>query len=155
MPLFRLFPVLLVSAVLAPLTRAADQPIVYRGAKIHTAAGKPIEKGVLVIQGGTIVAVGPAGKVEIPKGAEVRDLSGKVIAMWMPVMMFFYMGFEHSVVNMFLFPSGLMLGGNFSIADYLRYRAEVARLAADLGWPVQEADLTIWEYDRRRDLRPA
>ena len=35
---------------------------------------------------------------------------GKVIAMWMPIMVFFYMAFEHSVVNMFLFPSGLMLG---------------------------------------------
>ena len=34
-------------------------------------------------------------------------------------MLFFYMGFEHSVVNMYLFPSGLMLGGNFSIMDYL------------------------------------
>jgi formate transporter len=41
-----------------------------------------------------------------------------VIAMWMPIMVFFSMGFEHSVVNMFLFPSGLMMGGNFSIADY-------------------------------------
>ncbi|MGV1793707.1 formate/nitrite transporter family protein [Rhizobium sp. A37_96] len=46
------------------------------------------------------------------------SVSGKVIGMWMPVMLFFYMGFEHSVVNMFLFPSGLMLGGNFSIMDY-------------------------------------
>lgn len=47
------------------------------------------------------------------------SVPGKVIAMWMPIMVFFYMGFEHSVVNMFLFPSGLMLGGNFSIVDYL------------------------------------
>ena len=46
------------------------------------------------------------------------SVPGKVIAMWMPIMVFFYMTFEHSVVNMFLFPSGLMLGGNFSIADY-------------------------------------
>ena len=46
------------------------------------------------------------------------SVSGKVIAMWMPIMLFFYMGFEHSVVNMFLFPSGLMLGGAFSIQDY-------------------------------------
>ena len=46
-------------------------------------------------------------------------VSGKVIAMWMPIMLFFYMGFEHSIVNMFLFPSGLLLGGNFSIMDYL------------------------------------
>ena len=34
------------------------------------------------------------------------DVTGKVIAMWMPIMVFFYMGFEHSIVNMFLFPSG-------------------------------------------------
>ncbi len=47
------------------------------------------------------------------------SLPGKVVAMWMPVMVFFYMGFEHSVVNMFLFPSGLMLGGDFSVGDYL------------------------------------
>ena len=33
-------------------------------------------------------------------------------------MVFFYMGFEHSVVNMFLFPFGLMLGGKFSLGDY-------------------------------------
>lgn len=47
------------------------------------------------------------------------NVSGKVIAMWMPILVFFYMGFEHSVVNMFLFPSGLMLGGKFSLYDYL------------------------------------
>ena len=47
------------------------------------------------------------------------SVSGKVIAMWMPITLFFAMAFEHSVVNMFLFPSGLMMGGNFSILDYL------------------------------------
>src|SRR5918998_2382578 len=47
------------------------------------------------------------------------SVSGKVIGMWMPILVFFYMGFEHSVVNMLLFPSGLMLGGDFSILDYL------------------------------------
>ena len=46
-------------------------------------------------------------------------VSGKAIAMWMPVMLFFYMGFEHSVVNMFLFPFAMMMGGEFSIMDYL------------------------------------
>jgi len=34
-------------------------------------------------------------------------------------MLFFFMGFEHSIVNMFLFPSGLLLGGDFTIMDYL------------------------------------
>ena len=34
-------------------------------------------------------------------------------------MLFFYMGFEHSIVNMFLFPSGLLLGADFTLMDYL------------------------------------
>jgi formate/nitrite transporter len=46
------------------------------------------------------------------------SVTGKVIAMWMPIMLFFAMVFEHSVVNMFLFPSALMMGGAFSISDY-------------------------------------
>lgn len=46
------------------------------------------------------------------------SVSGKVIAMWMPIMLFFFMGFEHSVVNMFLFPFSMIMGGNFSIMDY-------------------------------------
>ncbi len=44
---------------------------------------------------------------------------GKIFAMWMPIMLFFYMGFEHSVVNMFLFPFALIMGGNFTFGDYL------------------------------------
>jgi len=46
------------------------------------------------------------------------SVPGKVIGMWMPILVFFYMGFEHSVVNMYLFPSGLMLGGKFTLLDY-------------------------------------
>lgn len=47
------------------------------------------------------------------------SVSGKVIGMWLPIMLFFYMGFEHSIVNMFLFPSGLLLGGDFTFGDYM------------------------------------
>jgi len=47
------------------------------------------------------------------------SVSGKVIAMWMPIMLFFAMTFEHSVVNMFLFPSGLLMGGHYTFVDYM------------------------------------
>ncbi|PLY08214.1 MAG: formate transporter [Arcobacter sp.] len=47
------------------------------------------------------------------------SVTGKALAMWMPIMLFFFMGFEHSIVNMFLFPFSLIMGGNFTIADYL------------------------------------
>ncbi|OCX65861.1 formate transporter [Thioclava sp. SK-1] len=49
------------------------------------------------------------------------SVSGKIMAMWMPIIVFFYLGFEHSIVNMFLFPSGIMLGGEFTWFDYLAY----------------------------------
>jgi len=53
-------------------------------------------------------------------GASISTtVSGKVIAMWMPITVFFFMTFEHSVVNMFLFPSALLMGGHFSIMDYM------------------------------------
>ncbi|MCW8901996.1 MAG: formate/nitrite transporter family protein [Gammaproteobacteria bacterium] len=45
--------------------------------------------------------------------------TGKMFAMWMPVMLFFFMGFEHSIVNMFLFPFSMIMGGDFTIVDYL------------------------------------
>lgn len=43
---------------------------------------------------------------------------GKMVAMWMPIMLFFFMGFEHSIVNMFLFPFSMIMGGDFTVADY-------------------------------------
>jgi formate/nitrite transporter len=43
---------------------------------------------------------------------------GKMAAAWMPVFIFFAQGFEHSVVNMFVIPTGIMLGANVTIADW-------------------------------------
>lgn len=57
----------------------ASQVLVLVNARIHTVSGPVIDKGVLVVKGGKIAAVGPVGKVAIPKGAAVRDMGGKVI----------------------------------------------------------------------------
>ena len=70
-------------------------------------------------------------------------VSGKVIAMWMPIMVFFYMTFEHSVVNMFLFPSGLLLGGNFSIMDYLIWN-EIPTVLGNLAGGLAFTGLTLY-----------
>lgn len=71
------------------------------------------------------------------------SVSGKVIAMWMPIMLFFYMGFEHSIVNMFLFPSGLLLGGNFSIMDYLLWN-EIPTVIGNLVGGLAFVGLTLY-----------
>jgi imidazolonepropionase-like amidohydrolase len=57
----------------------AGAPVAYVGARIHTAAGPPVDDGVLVVHKGKIVGVGPRADVQIPEGAAVRDLKGKVI----------------------------------------------------------------------------
>ena len=43
---------------------------------------------------------------------------GKIATAWMPVFIFFAQGFEHSVVNMFLIPTGMMLGAKVTFFDW-------------------------------------
>jgi imidazolonepropionase-like amidohydrolase len=63
-----------------PAFAIQPEPIVaYKGARIYTCAGPVIQRGTLVVHKGKIVAVGPEKEVQIPAGAEVRDLSGKTI----------------------------------------------------------------------------
>lgn len=85
------------------------------------------------------------------------SVSGKVIAMWMPIMLFFYMGFEHSIVNMFLFPSGLLLGGDFSVMDYLVWN-EIPTVLGNLVGGLTFVGLTLYATHARTGaprIRPA
>jgi len=43
---------------------------------------------------------------------------GRICAAWLPVMVFFGQGFEHSVVAMFVIPAGMMLGAKVGIGDW-------------------------------------
>jgi len=79
-------------------------------------------------------AVGPAGiLVAIIKGMLCnwmvalgtimfyvsKSTSGKILAMWLPVTIFFSLGLEHAIVNMFAIPAGMMLGAPISIGQWL------------------------------------
>ena len=63
----------------APDTPPADSPVVYRGARIYTTVGRPINNGVLIVERGKIVAVGAEGNVAIPEKATIVDLAGKTL----------------------------------------------------------------------------
>jgi formate/nitrite transporter len=83
------------------------------------------------------------------------SVPGKIIAMWMPILVFFYMVFEHSVVNMFLFPSGLMLGAPFSILDYLIWN-EIPTVVGNLVGGLSFTGLTLYAtHVRTAPKRPA
>lgn len=70
-------------------------------------------------------------------------VSGKVIAMWMPIMLFFAMAFEHSVVNMFLFPSAMIMGGDFSVMDYMLWN-EIPTVLGNLVGGLAFTGLTLY-----------
>ena len=83
-------------------------------------------------------------------GAFMTDnVLGKIACMWMPVMLFFYMGFEHSIVNMFLFPSGLLLGADFTLMDYLIWN-EIPTVIGNLVGGLAFVGLPLYLAHRRR-----
>ena len=43
---------------------------------------------------------------------------GKIATAWMPIFIFFAQGFEHAVVNMFIIPTGMMMGAKVTVADW-------------------------------------
>jgi formate transporter len=43
---------------------------------------------------------------------------GKIACAYMPVFIFFAQGFEHTVVNMFMIPTGMMMGANITVAQW-------------------------------------
>jgi len=43
---------------------------------------------------------------------------GKIVAMWLPILTFFAQGFEHSVVNMFVIPAGMLVGAHVSVQQW-------------------------------------
>lgn len=43
---------------------------------------------------------------------------GRIAGAWMPILVFFAQGFEHSVVNMFVIPAGMLMGAKVTIADW-------------------------------------
>jgi imidazolonepropionase-like amidohydrolase len=72
--------VLAAALLLAPKAQSAPpQVVAIEGGKLLTVSHGTIENGVLVIADGKIAAVGKAGEVKIPSGAQVVDAKGMTV----------------------------------------------------------------------------
>eukprot|EP00887_Chlorella_sp_A99_P008267 scaffold12.g8267.t1 len=65
--------------------------------------------------------------------AASRDLSGKVVGIYLPILSFISMGFEHSVANMFGIPMGLIAGAPFSVGEWIRHNQIPATIGNVIG----------------------
>ena len=55
----------------------------------------------------------------VTMGLSSNSVPGKIMGCWLPILLFFAQGFEHAVVNMSLFPLGLMLGAKATVGTWL------------------------------------
>lgn len=51
-------------------------------------------------------------------GYTAKDTIGRAIGIWVPVMMFVTMGYEHSIANMFFIPAAIYTGAGISWSDF-------------------------------------
>jgi formate transporter len=51
-------------------------------------------------------------------GVTSRSTLGKVLGCWLPFFIFFALGYEHSVVNMFIIPAGMWMSAPVSLRDW-------------------------------------
>lgn len=51
--------------------------------------------------------------------AGAKEMAGKIFAVWFPIMMFVFAGFEHSVANMTYIPLGMFLQADVTLSGFL------------------------------------
>ena len=73
-----------------------------------------------------------------------RSVPGKVVLMWIAIDTFFALGFEHTVVNMFVFPAGILSGANVNIYDWWVWNQTPVTIGNILGAVIFNA--TLWYY---------
>jgi len=48
-----------------------------------------------------------------------KDIAGKIMGIWFPVMAFVAMGFEHSIANMFFIPTAIFYGADITWGEFI------------------------------------
>jgi formate/nitrite transporter len=79
-----------------------------------------------------------------------RSVMGKIAAAWLPIMTFFAQGFEHSVVNMFVIPTGILFGAKVSLANWWIWNQLPVTLGNLVGGLVFTGLLLAWTYPAGR-----
>src|SRR3954469_24658269 len=79
---------------------------------------------------------------------------GKIVAMWLPILTFFAQGFEHSVVNMFMIPTGMMLGAKVSVSDWWLWNQLPVTLGNFVGGFLFVGLFLYWTYHPAKNSAP-
>ena len=76
-----------------------------------------------------------------------RSVPGKIMLMWLPIATFFALGFEHAIVNMFVFPIGILSGADVTIWQWWWWNQIPVTFGNILGAMIFNSSL--WYYIHR------
>jgi formate/nitrite transporter FocA (FNT family) len=73
--------------------------------------------------------------------------------MWLPITIFFAHGYEHSIVNMFLIPAGMMLGAPVSMKQWWWWNQIPVTLGNIIAGAVFTGIALWYTYGRKEELK--
>ena len=73
---------------------------------------------------------------------------GKIAAMWLPIMTFFGLGYEHAIVNMFIIPAGMWLGADITLVDWWLWNGFPVIAGNIFGGMIFTGFMLYWSHDR-------
>ncbi|TFK87012.1 Formate/nitrite transporter [Polyporus arcularius HHB13444] len=71
--------------------------------------------------------------VAVWQAAGARETISKIVAIWIPIMIFVACGYDHVVANMFSVPLGILFGAELTVAEYIRKSLIAAYLGNIVG----------------------
>lgn len=83
-------------------------------------------------------------------GLTSRSTLGKIVGCWLPIFTFFALGYEHSVVNMFVIPAGIWMGAPISLRDWWLWNQIPVTLGNIVGAVLFVTFPMLWLRDSRR-----
>lgn len=82
------------------------------------------------------------------QGISSKTTTGKILGIWLPVMTFVAIGYEHSIANMFFIPLAMMEGADISILDLFVKNLIPATLGNIVGGSFFVGMLYWYVYDK-------
>jgi formate/nitrite transporter len=80
-----------------------------------------------------------------------KSTLGKIVGAWLPIFTFFAQGFEHSIVNMFLIPAGILFGAKATIADWWIWNQIPVTIGNFIGGSVFTGFALYLTYGQKKD----
>lgn len=79
-----------------------------------------------------------------------KDISGKILGIWFPIMGFVAMGFEHCVANMFFIPVAIFHGADITWVDFIVKNLIPATLGNIVGGALFVGTSYWYVYDKKK-----